>query len=242
MSSEFNNKTDKNFYVFMGPPGAGKGTFSSLCVKKLGWMQFSMGNLCRQEIASGSEVGKEIDFIIKSGNLISDDLALKMLTAALKDSLMQKNNIMVKSTNIILDGFPRTLMQAEKLDLIMNTDELFLDSTFSLVRMVINDEIVIKRLVNRVICSNIECQEVYSLINRSLTPQKEMKCDLCASPLIRRKDDEESVIRDRLKNYYSQEQLLTNYYEQKGKKLLNLMVDKSLEDSFRDFQHLVKKE
>ena len=95
--------------LFIGPPGSGKGTLSQKCVQKLGWQQISTGDLCRRHIAKQTEIGKSIDFAIKSGKLVSDGLISQMVF----DWFRQEN---IESDVVILDGYPRTVNQAKDFD------------------------------------------------------------------------------------------------------------------------------
>jgi len=101
-------------FLFMGLPGSGKGTISHMCTTKLGWMQLSTGNLCREHIQKQTELGKHIDFIIKSGKLVEDEIILEMI----KQWLME---VLHSQAVVILDGFPRTMRQAHLLDEILTT-------------------------------------------------------------------------------------------------------------------------
>ncbi len=94
--------TERSIVIFIGPPGAGKGSLSQLCVKELGWAQLSTGNLCRYHITEQTELGKQIDLAIKSGKLISDGVIVDMVDKALPETFKQ-------SPIVILDGFPRTV-------------------------------------------------------------------------------------------------------------------------------------
>ena len=96
----------KRAYIFIGPPGAGKGSLSHLCVEKLGWTQISTGDLFRKHRAQGTEIGKQIDFAVKSGKLVEDKLVIQV-------GMEWFNNNFESSKALILDGFPRTLAQAE---------------------------------------------------------------------------------------------------------------------------------
>lgn len=95
-------------FIFMGPPGSGKGSLSKLCKTYWGWQQLSTGNLCRKHISEDTQIGKEIDFIIKSGKLISDELIASMVDAWLTD-------VVGKEYSLILDGYPRNFTQAQDL-------------------------------------------------------------------------------------------------------------------------------
>ena len=98
----------KSVFIFIGPPGSGKGTLSHLCVSSLRWVQLSTGNLCRKHIAEQTEIGKQIDFALKSGKLVSDSLINAMVHDWFSMTIQEADNI-------ILDGYPRTVAQAEAL-------------------------------------------------------------------------------------------------------------------------------
>jgi adenylate kinase len=223
------SKTD--IFVFIGPPGSGKGSLSNLCSIKLGWVQLSTGNLCRKHIAEKTEIGKQIDFAIKSGKLVSDSL----VTSAVEDWFRQN---LSQAQAVILDGYPRTVAQAKALQ------ELILKGPFKLnliiVRFAIPDEKVLLRLCSRFICENISCQAIYSLASGSaLKPKKHMSCDACGGALIRRKDDDEEAVIERLKIYHRHEQDLLNFYERTKQPIKEVQVEKPLDEVFEEFKNLV---
>lgn len=212
-------KTQRNIVLFLGPPGAGKGSLSQLCVKRLGWQQLSTGNLCREHIAQGTQLGKEIDFAIKSGKLISDSLIIDMVNEWLGQSM--------SSQTVIFDGFPRTVPQAESLQGLLEARG---DMALHLVRLVIPDEDLVYRLSARSICQNKSCQMVYSLHKSSaLLPTRENTCNECESALVRRSDDEESSIRERLRIYHEHEKGLRSFYEDSGLKVCTVEAHMPLE-------------
>jgi adenylate kinase len=218
----------KNMFIFLGPPGSGKGSLSQLCVKRLGWTQLSTGNLCREHIAEQTEIGKQIDFAIKSGKLITDSLIICMV-----DEWLRKN--LGKHTAVILDGFPRTIKQADSLRELLALPD-FLTVKLSVIKMLVEDAEVVKRLSSRFICQNNKCQSVYSLSQNSLLkPKRYLLCDDCSSSLIRRTDDEEQAIRDRLLIYHKHEQDLINFYTGMGQLVISLDGEKSLEDVYDQF-------
>lgn len=219
----------KEIYIFIGPPGAGKGSLSQWCMQKLGWQQLSTGALCRKHIADQTTIGKQIDFAIKSGKLIADTLITDMVTEWLID------NVGHDKTPVILDGFPRTVVQAEALDHLIKTQ--LTDCTLKVVKLSLPDEIIVQRLAGRLICQNKDCQAVYSVIEGSdLAPKRPMICDVCSSSLVRRIDDDATAIRERLKVYHEHEQKLLDYYHNNGHKFYELDVDKPLEKVFEDFK------
>ncbi len=218
----------------MGPPGAGKGSLATRCVHELGFDQLSTGNLCRKHISEGTQIGKQIDFAIKSGKLVSDEL----ITDMVGEWLDQK---VVGTQTVILDGFPRTVAQASGLLNILQ--ERFGDNRLRVIKLEIKNEQVIERIVGRALCSNKECQAVYSLHSGSpLGPQKEMICDLCESSLIKRSDDTIEVIQERLAVYYHHEKDLLDFFAEQGQEIIELEVERPLEDIFGDFKNRFVKE
>lgn len=199
--------TQRTIVLFLGPPGAGKGSLSQLCVKRLGWQQLSTGNLCREHITSQTEIGKKIDFAIKSGKLLSDEMMVAMVDGWLAESM--------QSQTVIFDGFPRTVAQAESLQKLLEARSG--NISLHLIRLVIPDEELVRRLLARSICQNKICQRVYSVRHGSNhAPTFENQCDDCNSPLMRRSDDEEIAIKERLKIYHDHEMGLCSFYEDTG--------------------------
>lgn len=225
-------RIDREIYIFVGSPGCGKGTLSSLCVSELSWIQLSTGNMCRKHIVEGTEIGKTIDFIIKSGKLISDSLITDMVKGELYSTLKDFNTI-------ILDGFPRTENQARMLNELANNLELSL----KLVKFVVDYDVVFNRLINRLVCSNKDCQAVYSLAaNSTLLPKKDNECDKCFYVLFRREDDSREVIEKRLKEYDKQAEQVTNYFRNKQLPIIDLGVNKPIKEVFIDFKRLIGKD
>lgn len=221
-------KVENNILILLGPPGSGKGSLSRLCVKRLGWAQLSTGNLCRQHINERTEIGQKIDFILKSGKLISDELIIKMV----EDWLISQFNT---SKSVILDGFPRTIAQAEALNGMLKSTH-FDAVRLKIVKMNIAESQIIERLSSRSVCQNNKCQAVYTLQNNcSLSPKNQMVCDECSSPLVRRADDEETAIRERLLIYHDHEQNLINFYTEIGLNIAHLMVHRPIEDVYEEF-------
>lgn len=218
-------------FIFIGPPGAGKGSLSKLCSQRRGWKQLSTGNLCRKHIAEETAIGKEIDLIIKSGKLIGDDLITQMVAQWLEES-------MDVTSGIILDGYPRTLAQARLFgDMIKNK---FPHIKPEVVGLSIPDEKVIKRLSARFVCQNAHCQAVYSAIpGSSQEPRRKSVCDDCSSPLIKRDDDSDGTVYKRIMIYRKHENELLNYYRSTGQKLIELDADRPLDDLYDDFIQVV---
>jgi adenylate kinase len=212
----------KQMLIFFGPPGSGKGSLSQLCSRRLGWQQLSTGNLCRQHIVDQTEIGKTIDFAIKSGKLISDSLIISMVADWLR------NNKKVYET-IILDGFPRTVEQASALRALLAQPD-FASMKLTLVKINVSDMAVRDRLTGRTICQNNKCQVVYSQHeNSALCPAKAMICDACESPLVRRLDDNQATIGERLEQYHKHENALINFYNSVGEQIIEINGEKPLE-------------
>lgn len=212
----------KDLIIFLGPPGSGKGSLSNLAVKNLGFEQISTGNLCRQHISEQTEIGKQIDLIIKTGKLISDDIINNMVF----DCLLNTNN----TNSIILDGFPRTVVQAEALKDFISKNNNF---NLSIVRLSVEDDKLIKRIISRVVCSNLLCQRVFSLEKDSQhCSLLENNCDDCSSKLVRRKDDIIESIKERLNIYRQHETNLINYFIFQDFKILEIFADQSIADIF----------
>ena len=222
----------KEIVIFIGPPGAGKGTLARLCSGRLGWTQLSTGDLCRQHITQRTEVGQQIDLLIKSGKLIPDDLVLKMVKEWLQKEFKQTDGI-------ILDGFPRTQDQAKQFD-IMLRETLTMPYKVSVVQMELDNELVVRRLTARVICSDKSCQAVFSVDNTTEIEPGAAVCRECASPLIRREDDVEPVIRERLSIYQRHAADLIEYYKLLKNPIYSLDVTRPVEDVFEQFMHLKK--
>ena len=219
-----------NVFIFIGPPGAGKGSLSSLCVKHFDWLQISTGNLCRKHIAEQTKIGKEIDLIIKSGKLINDDL----ITCMVFEWFIENAD---KASGIIFDGYPRTVAQAEAFDAMLKAT--FPEMRVRVVLFSLADDIVVNRLCSRYICQNKECQAIYSLSPHSdLAPIETVRCDLCSGPLGRRDDDNEEAVRRRLEIYHRHEQQLVNFYRDNGSEIIELDASKQLREVFDDFVHI----
>ena len=222
----------KNVYIFTGPPGSGKGTLSNLCLKTMGWVQLSTGNLCRKHIAEQTEIGKQIDFALKSGKLVSDSLINSMVIEWFAQVLQSHDNI-------ILDGYPRTVGQAQAFS--EYVEKAYDSVNISVIRFFISDDAVITRICGRLVCQNKECQAVYSAYDKALQDPVgvEMKCDRCSCELGRRSDDSLTSIKERLDVYHKHECDLLNFYRSRGLPVKEFEVEKSLDVVFEDFKKII---
>lgn len=178
--------------VFLGPPGAGKGTLAAMASKKLGVPHISTGDLFRAAIKNETELGKKVKSILAEGSLVPDGLTISLVKERL--SLADAKN------GWILDGFPRTVVQAEalqsidKVDLVVNFD--------------VQDEMILFRLTGRRVCR--DCGKIYHISN--MPPVKEGVCDACGGQLYTRSDDHEESIKTRLAAYRDQTEPLIRWY------------------------------
>lgn len=217
----------RSVFIFMGPPGAGKGTLSARCVEELGWKQLSTGALCREHIARKTEIGKQIDFIIKSGKLISDSLIIALVEQWLLEQNDQRNCL-------ILDGFPRTLHQANSLHELLQK-EIFAALKLHVIRINIEDSLVVKRLTTRFTCSNASCQAIYNGTKELIGS----RCSKCSSVLMQRPDDQEHTIRERLAVYYEHAQALAAFYKDRGYGVLEVSGEYPMDEVFASFKRLL---
>ncbi len=187
--------------VFLGPPGAGKGTQSERIRSDFGVVQLSTGDILRANKKAGTELGKKAQKYMDAGELVPDDLIIEMIKEELKKPELAKG--------YILDGFPRTVPQAEALDKLLADMGQKLDVV--LVLEVPNEELI-ERLTARRVCK--KCGKSYHL--KFNPPKTEGVCDVCGGELYQRDDDKEEAIRNRLKVYEKQTSPLTEYYEKQN--------------------------
>lgn len=183
--------------VLIGCPGAGKGTQAKKLSAHFDIAHISTGDLLRDEIKSGSELGKKVSEIINKGGLVSDDIVSEMLTNRIKADDCKNG--------YILDGYPRNLSQAEGLNAIVGQ----LDKV---VCYEVDDNVIVDRMVGRRSCP--DCGKMYHLTYNP--PKTEGKCDGCGADLIQRKDDNKETVVNRLKVYHETTAPVIDYYEKQG--------------------------
>lgn len=183
--------------ILLGAPGAGKGTQAEVLSKKYDIPTISTGEMIRNAIRQGTEIGKEAKQYIARGLLVPDSIAIEIVKQRLEDQDCQKG--------FILDGFPRTVPQADALTK-MNID---IDKVLSIE---VDEEKIIKRIAGRRQCS--QCGASYHVIYK---PSKEEDiCDICGGKLMMRKDDAPETVKNRLQVYRKQTEPLKQYYKDKG--------------------------
>ena len=188
------------YIIMLGAPGTGKGTIGNELCKKYNLVHLATGDIFRDEIKRETELGKKANEYISEGNLVPDEITIAMVEGKL-DML----------ENVLLDGFPRTIPQAEALDKYLKEKN---KKITAVINLKVPDEDIIKRTSSRVICSNKECGASFNTI--FMPPKVEGICDVCGSPLIKRKDDEPETIKERLNVYYKNTEPLIEYYTKAG--------------------------
>lgn len=187
--------------VFLGPPGSGKGTQALRVAKELNLTHISTGDLLREAVKNQTELGQRAEEFMKSGNLVPDELIVKLI----EEKISNGN----KGNGIILDGFPRTIPQAESLKKMFEQIQEHLDSA---VLLEVSDDEVVKRLSGRWYCP--KCNAGYNY--PSNRPKQEGLCDSDGENLLRRPDDEEAVVKNRLNVYKKQTQPIEEFYRQES--------------------------
>lgn len=189
--------------IFLGPPGAGKGTQARMLAESRGYVQLSTGDMLRAAVAAGTEIGKKAKDVMERGELVSDDIVIGIISDRIDEPDCE--------SGFILDGFPRTVAQAEALDGLLTEKKQNLDAV---IEIQADDEQLVERITGRFTCA--KCGEGYHDIFRR--PEVDGKCDKCGgTDFSRREDDNEDTVRNRLKAYHTQTAPLVNYYGATGR-------------------------
>lgn len=184
-------------FIFLGPPGAGKGTLASQVASEYGIPQISTGDIFRENIKNQTELGKKVKAIMDSGALVNDETVLEIVEDRLKKDDCK--------AGFILDGFPRTIPQAEAFE------KLGID--VKVVNFEVGNDLIIERLSNRRVCKN--CKANYNI--KFMPPKVEGKCDKCGGELFTREDDKIEAITHRLEVYRNETEPLIGFYKKLGK-------------------------
>lgn len=188
-------------FIFMGPPGSGKGTQASRVSERFHLLPMSSGDTLRAEIKAGSDVGKKAQEYVQGGTLVPDEVITGVMLSAIRK--------LSADQGFILDGFPRTVPQAEALERGLAEMKYKLDAVID---FQIQDALIIDRIVSRRVCGN--CGATYNV--RFFPPQNGNICDKCGGPVKQRVDDTEEVVRTRLETYRAQTAPLIDYYKRRG--------------------------
>lgn len=187
--------------IFIGPPGSGKGTQAKRLAAQHGVPHISTGDMLREAVADGTELGQKAAPIMTSGGLVPDDLMIGII----RDRLAKPD----AERGFILDGFPRTLVQAEKLDGIVEGNG---GDKLRVLQLLVPDEAIVNRIALRRSCSN--CGAIYHLENKP--PANDSVCDRCGAEVIARPDDNETAVRKRLEAFHRQTMPVATYYKSKS--------------------------
>ena len=189
--------------VFLGPPGAGKGTQARMLADSKGYVQLSTGDMLRAGVAAGTGIGSKAKDAMERGELVSDDIVIGIISERIEEPDCEEG--------FILDGFPRTVAQAEALDALLGDKKKALDAV---IEIKADDERLVERITGRFTCA--KCGEGYHDTFRR--PKKDGVCDKCGSTdFTRREDDNEETVRNRLKEYHAQTAPLVSYYGATGR-------------------------
>lgn len=211
--------------VLLGLPGAGKGTQGERIAEKYGIPHISTGSIIRERIASGDNVGQEVDSYITNGELVPDTLAIQMVSERLSKPDCKKG--------WILDGFPRTVPQAKALDLRLEKSGFDVQMAFDIR---ITQEEAIERIAKRRMCS--KCGAVYHL--EHYRAKGKGICDSCRGDLYRRSDDTEETARKRLTVYMMQTHPVVHYFSLDGR-LFSVDGVRGIKDVFVDIDHYLQR-
>ncbi len=191
------------YIVMLGAPGSGKGSAAKILAKKTALPHISTGDMFREQIKKETELGNLANSYISKGQLVPDEVTINIV----KDRLSWED----AKNGVILDGFPRTIEQAKALDEFLKGQE---KSVTLVPEIIIPDQVIIERILNRATCSNKECGAIYN--TKFKPPKIEGICDICGAPLSIRNDDNEETIKSRLEVYRQNSKDLVEYYKENG--------------------------
>jgi adenylate kinase len=186
--------------IFIGPPGSGKGTQAKRLASEHAIPHISTGDILREAIADGTELGRKAAPIMAEGKLVSDDLMVGIIRERLDKSDARRG--------FILDGFPRTLVQAEKLESLVGNGS----GGLRVLQLLVPDEVIVKRIASRRSCPN--CGAIYHL--ETAPPANDLICDRCGAEVIARPDDTEQAVRKRLESFHRQTLPVATFYKVKS--------------------------
>ena len=210
--------------ILVGAPGSGKGTCAQDLKQVFAIPHISTGEMFRKAIKDGTELGKLAQSLIDKGNFVPDEITNELVKQRIAEEDCKNG--------FLLDGYPRNLNQAYAFTEILKELNIDLDAVINLN---VADEEIIKRIVNRRLCS--KCGAGYNVV--TIPPKKEGICDVCNSPLYTRADDNEETVKVRLSVYNEQTKPLVEYYEALNK-ILNINSNQSIEDAVKEIVKAVE--
>ena len=213
------------YIVMLGAPGTGKWTIGKILSKDLNLVHVSTGDIFRDQITKGTKLGKKIQGFIETGALVPDDVVIETVKTRLLDEDVKEG--------AILDGFPRTVAQAEALRDFLKENKP--GAKRVALELDVTDDEIIRRVVNRLICSNKSCGAIYN--KETKPPKKEGICDICGSELRRRHDDNEETVTKRLAIYHENSNDLIDFYRKNN--ALYSIYPKDLDVAVKDIENFL---
>jgi len=199
--------------ILIGPQASGKGTQAVRLAEKTGMKHFSTGDAFRAEVASGSELGKELKRIMDAGDLVPNETVNEVIKGAVEK---------YQSQGLVFDGYPRTQDQAEFLSSITKID--------AVVAIKISDEEAVKRISSRYVCP--VCGKGYNTI--TLPPKVEGKCDVEGATLVQRDDDKPESVKKRLADYHAKTAPLIKFFDEQGSAIHSINGEQPIDDVAKD--------
>jgi adenylate kinase len=194
--------------IFIGPPGSGKGTQAKRLASRFAIPHISTGDMLREAVADGTELGRQAAPIMSAGGLVPDDLMIGIINDRLAKADAAKG--------FILDGFPRTVVQAEKLETILAAKGAESagngETPLRVLQLLVPDDAIVHRITMRRTCA--QCGAIYHLENNP--PAKDSVCDRCGAEVIARPDDTEEAVRKRLESFHRQTMPVAAFYKTKS--------------------------
>lgn len=211
------------YIILFGAPGVGKGTQAKLISQKYKIPQISTGDMLREAIRKGTELGKKAEAIIARGELVSDDIMLGLISERISQPDCKNG--------FILDGFPRTIAQAEGLEQLFKEKKL---SQPICIEIVVPENVIIKRLTSRRICES--CGAIFDPVVNPIPPDN--KCPKCGGRIVQREDDNEKTIHKRLQVYHEQTAPVRDYYRNVDK-FYTIDGNRPIEQVFKEIEEIL---
>ncbi len=201
------SENNRKVVILFGPPGSGKGTQGKMIAEEMGIPHIATGDIMRQAISEGTELGQKVKEFLGRGLLVPDEIVIQIIEERLKKDDTKKG--------FILDGFPRTVPQAIALDELFEKLNI---RNYKIIWLDVSDEEILKRMSGRRTCK--VCQSVYNIYSNP--PKVEGICDVCGGELVIREDDKEEKVRKRLEVFREQTMPIIDYYQKKNRKIAKI--------------------
>lgn len=213
------------YIIMLGAPGSGKGTIGKILSQDMKLTHISTGDIFREQLSKKTPLSEKIQSYMSNGLLVPDDVVIETVeTRLLEDDV---------TNGAILDGFPRTAVQAKALKEFLSKNNP--NQKRIAIELTVPDEEIIKRIVNRVTCSNKACGAIYNLATKP--PKVSDTCDICGSGLAKRADDNEETVKKRLEIYHENSKELIKFYKENN--AIYSIYPKELDDAVKSIkEHL----